>query len=129
MDVLYERCCGLDVHKKTVVACVIVPGSKGKPRKTIRTFGTMTDDLLALGDWLATEQVSHVAMETAPRGAWLQRSNGRKGGDQAPVDPGMAPTTPEASPAGRGPRGRTCPEPGGRSGEGPYLICARRPPA
>jgi len=59
MDVLYERCCGLDVHKKTVVACVIVPGSKGKPRKTIRTFGTMTDDLLALGDWLATEQVSH----------------------------------------------------------------------
>jgi transposase len=64
MDVLYERCCGLDVHKKTVVACVIVPGSKGKPRKTIRTFGTMTDDLLALGDWLATEQVSHVAMES-----------------------------------------------------------------
>src|SRR6266853_1927861 len=64
MDVLYERCCGLDVHKKTVVACVIEPGSKGKPRKTIRTFGTMTDDLLALGDWLAAEEVSHVAMES-----------------------------------------------------------------
>ena len=47
---------GLDVHKKTVVACVIVPGAKGKPQKTIRTFGTMTDDLLALGDWLAEQR-------------------------------------------------------------------------
>ncbi len=53
MDVVYPRCSGLDVHKKTVVACVIVPGAKGKPHKTIRAFGTMTGDLLALGDWLA----------------------------------------------------------------------------
>ena len=53
MDVVYPRCVGLDVHKKTVVACVIVQGAKGKPQKTIRTFGTMTGDLLALGDWLA----------------------------------------------------------------------------
>src|SRR3979409_807706 len=53
MDVVYPGCSGLDVHKKPVVACVIVPGAKGKPQKTIRTFGTMTDDLLALGDWLA----------------------------------------------------------------------------
>jgi transposase len=43
---------------------VIVPGPKGKPHKTIRTFGTMTDDLLALGDWLAAEEVTHVAMES-----------------------------------------------------------------
>ena len=129
MERLLERCAGLDVHKRTVAACVRVPGPGGKRVHHVHTFGTTAADLLALGDWLATEQVSHVAMETAPRGAWLQRSNGRKGGDQAPVDPGMAPTTPEASPAGRGPRGRTCPEPGGRSGEGPYLICARRPPA
>ena len=64
MDVVYSRCAGLDIHKKTVVACVIAPGSKGKPHKTIRTFGTMTDELLALGDWLATEEVTHVAMES-----------------------------------------------------------------
>jgi hypothetical protein len=64
MDVVYPRCSGLDVHKKTVVACVIVPGAKGKPQKTIRTFGTMTGDQLALGDWLAEQEVTHVAMES-----------------------------------------------------------------
>jgi transposase len=64
MDVVYPRCSGLDVHKKTVVACVIVPGAKGKPQKAIRTFGTMTDDLLALGDWLAERGVTQVAMES-----------------------------------------------------------------
>ena len=37
---------------------------KGKPQKAIRAFGTMTDDLLALGDWLAEQQVTHVAMES-----------------------------------------------------------------
>jgi transposase len=64
MDVVHERCCGLDVHKKTVVACIIVPGPSRTPRKAVRTFSTMTDDLLALGDWLAAEQVTHVAMES-----------------------------------------------------------------
>src|SRR6266536_1166355 len=64
MDVVYPRCSGLDIHKRTVVACVIVQESKGKPKKTIKTFGTMTDDLLALGDWLADQDVSHVAMES-----------------------------------------------------------------
>jgi transposase len=64
MDVVYERCCGLDIHKKTVVACRIVPGPAGKPTKEIRTFGTMTEDLLALSDWLASEGVTHVAMES-----------------------------------------------------------------
>jgi transposase len=64
MDVVYPRCAGLDIHNKTVVACVIVQGPKGKPQKTIRTFGTMTEDLLALGDWLGDQDVSHVAMES-----------------------------------------------------------------
>ncbi len=64
MDAIYERCCGLDIHKRTVVACVIVPGSARQARKEIRTFGTMTDDLLALADWLAAEGVTHVAMES-----------------------------------------------------------------
>src|SRR6266516_1827316 len=64
MDAIYERCCGLDIHKRTVVACLIVPGSGRQSRKEIRTFGTMTDDLLVLGDWLAAEGVTHVAMES-----------------------------------------------------------------
>lgn len=64
MDVLYERCCGLDVHKKTVVACVLTPGTPGQPQKAVRTFGTMTADLLALADWLAAAGVTHVTLES-----------------------------------------------------------------
>jgi transposase len=64
MDVLYARCCGLDVHKRSVVACLIISGASAKPRKEIRTFGTMTDDLLALGDWLAEAGCTDVAMES-----------------------------------------------------------------
>jgi transposase len=72
MNVVYERCCGLDVHKKTVVACLIAPasGSHGNPSnpsnpsKEIRTFGTMTADLLALADWLGSARCTHVAMES-----------------------------------------------------------------
>jgi transposase len=64
LDVIYERCCGLDVHKRTVVACLIVAGTHGEPRKEIRTFGTMTEDLLELSDWLAAAGCTHVAMES-----------------------------------------------------------------
>src|ERR1700716_4646848 len=64
MDAIYERCCGLDIHKRTAVACMIVPGSGRQSRKEIRTFGTMTDDLLALADWLVAEGVTYVAMES-----------------------------------------------------------------
>jgi transposase len=53
MQVVYERCAGLDVHKKSVVACRIIPGDAGGWQKQIRTFGTMTTDLLLLADWLA----------------------------------------------------------------------------
>lgn len=59
MQVVYERCCGLDVHKKTVVACVLTPEGK-----QTRTFGTMTQDLLVLVDWLGEHRVTHVAMES-----------------------------------------------------------------
>ena len=58
MDVVYTRCCGIDIHKKIAVACVIVSRTKGPASKEIRTFGTMTDDLLALADWLAAEGVT-----------------------------------------------------------------------
>jgi transposase len=50
MDQLIERCAGLDVHKKTVAACVRVPGPQGERRQETRTFSTMTDGLLALRD-------------------------------------------------------------------------------
>lgn len=63
METLYERCAGLDVHKKTVVACVLVPGKNGGPHKDVRTFGTMTHDILGLRDWLEAAGCTHVAME------------------------------------------------------------------
>jgi transposase len=59
MDVLYPRSCGLDVHKKTVTACVVTPDS----RET-RTFGTVTAELLKLREWLSECEVTHVAMES-----------------------------------------------------------------
>ena len=64
MDVLYERCCGLDIHKRTVVACLVTPGPTGAPTKDVHSFGTMTDDLMRLADWLATNGVTHLAMES-----------------------------------------------------------------
>ena len=64
MDVLYERCCGIDVHKKTVVACLMTPGTGGAPSKETRTYGTMTADLLELMDWLVDAGCTHVAMES-----------------------------------------------------------------
>ncbi len=59
MEVVHPRCSGLDVHKKSVVACVMVPG-----RKQVRTFGTVTAELLRLAEWLQEEGVTHVAMES-----------------------------------------------------------------
>ena len=59
MEVLYRCCCGLDVHARTVVACLIREG-----RKQTRTFSTMTDDLLLLLDWLSGEGCTHVAIES-----------------------------------------------------------------
>jgi transposase len=59
MEVGYECCCGLDVHAKTVVACLVTKG-----RKEIRPFATMTDELLQLGDWLSSAGCTHVAIES-----------------------------------------------------------------
>lgn len=61
MQVVYERCYGLDIHKKVVVACLITLTAKGQRQKEIRTFGTMTHDLLMLLDWLRAAGCSHVA--------------------------------------------------------------------
>jgi len=59
MKVLYDRCCGLDIHKKLVTACLITPDSR-----VIKTFGTMTSDLLELVDWLCANGCTHAAMES-----------------------------------------------------------------
>ena len=64
MRVVHERCAGLDVHKKSVTACRIVPDGQGGWKQEICTFGTKTPDLLELSDWLRQERVSHVAMES-----------------------------------------------------------------
>ncbi len=64
MQVLYERCCGLDVHHATVVGCVRSASTGRRRRSEIRTFGTKTGELLALAEWLATCGVTHVAMES-----------------------------------------------------------------
>jgi len=64
MERVIERCCGLDVHKKTVVAGVRVPGGTGGRDQHVRTFGTTTAELLALRDWLEAYGVTHVAMES-----------------------------------------------------------------
>ena len=64
MDVLHPCCAGLDVHKKTVVACVRRTGPGGAVAAQVRTFATLTAGLLALADWLAAEGVGPVAMES-----------------------------------------------------------------
>lgn len=65
MQVQYERCCGIDMHKETVVACLSVPDAEGRPQKETRTFSTMTGDLTALAQWLTERGCTHVAMESA----------------------------------------------------------------
>ena len=64
METIYPCCAGLDIHKATVVACVRRIGPAGRVHETVRTFGTMTAELLALADWLAAAGVTHVAMES-----------------------------------------------------------------
>ena len=64
MRVVYTRCCGLDVHKKSISACLLTPDDQGGMQQQVRRFGTMTRDLLELLDWLVSHQVTHVAMES-----------------------------------------------------------------
>jgi hypothetical protein len=58
--VIVERCCGLDVHKDVVVACVLVSAAGGKARKQVRSFSTFTSSLLELAAWLMVEVVRQV---------------------------------------------------------------------
>jgi transposase len=64
MRIVYPRCCGLDVHKRSISACLLIPDKEGGTQQEIRRFGTVTRDLLELCDWLASNEVTHVAMES-----------------------------------------------------------------
>lgn len=64
MEAIVERCCGLDVHQASVVACALVGEAGRKPHKEVRTFGTMRRDLEELARWLGEQRCTHVAMES-----------------------------------------------------------------
>jgi len=64
MPVIHARCCGRDVHHKTVVACVLITAPDGVVQRRVQTFGTMTADLLALRDWLDGHGVTPIALES-----------------------------------------------------------------
>ncbi len=64
MQVVYERCCGLDVHQKAVVGCRLLSQQKRPVEKAIRTFATTTNGLRELDHWLAEGQVQQVALES-----------------------------------------------------------------
>jgi transposase len=64
MEVLYAVCCGLDVHKASVTACLRSPGAGPPRRQEVRTFGASTRELLRLADWLTAAGCTHVAMES-----------------------------------------------------------------
>jgi transposase len=64
LNVLLSICCGLDVHKKSITACLLKTSASGEVTSVIRTFGTFTRDLRALAQWLQSEGCRHVAMES-----------------------------------------------------------------
>ena len=64
MRVLHERCCGLDIHQRFVVACLLATSPDGAVHKEVRTYSPMTNDLLAFADWLRAESGGPVVMES-----------------------------------------------------------------
>jgi transposase len=64
VQVIHPCCCGLDIHKKFVVACLLRTGDDGVVCEEVRTFSTLTDDLLAMLDWLVAAGCAQVAMES-----------------------------------------------------------------
>lgn len=64
MQVVYERCAGIDLHKKTAVTTIMITHPDGQAEEHTRTFSTMTSDLLALDEWLGSYHVEVVAMES-----------------------------------------------------------------
>lgn len=64
METIIQRCCGIDVHKKSITVCLTTGKPDEEPTETVKTFSTMTRDLLACRDWLVSEVCTHVAMES-----------------------------------------------------------------
>jgi transposase len=64
MEVQHARCCGIDIHKKSIRVCVLIRESGRKEQKHLREFGTMTSEILSCADWLRNLGVTHVAMES-----------------------------------------------------------------
>src|SRR3954452_7166160 len=62
MQAIIERCCGLDVHQETVVACLLIGAAGARAHKEVRTFRTMRRELEALRDWLTAAGGTHVGM-------------------------------------------------------------------
>ena len=79
MQVVYECCAGLDVHKKTVSACISVCKGRHEKQQQTRAFGTFTQDLLKLADWLKEHGVTHVAMEATGVQGGTGTQDGYKG--------------------------------------------------
>jgi transposase len=64
MEVLHARCCGIDIHKKSITVCVLIQEAGRKEQKHLREFGTTTSEILSCADWLRSLGVTHVAMES-----------------------------------------------------------------
>jgi transposase len=64
MEPIVERCCGLDVHQAGVVACLLIGGAHQRPRKEVRTFRTVTRELIEMREWLQASGCTHAAMES-----------------------------------------------------------------
>jgi len=64
LDIMFRQCAGLDVHKKSVTVCVLIPGKKGKAQRLFKSFGTTTKVLQEMKAWLLGLGVTHVAMES-----------------------------------------------------------------
>jgi len=82
MDILHARCAGLDVHKDFVTACVLLPGEGSEPSKHLEQFGTTTQELRRLSQWLEQEQVTQAAMEST--GVYFALSSALIGRVQVP---------------------------------------------
>ena len=83
MDVVLERCAGVDIGKDEVVACVRTPGRDGKGRrKETRTFRSFTGQVEAMAEWFATEGVTEVVMEAT--GSYWATDGGLRGGSGSP---------------------------------------------
>ena len=64
MEILYERCAGLDVHKKNVKVCLKTKDADGRPSKEVRTYATKTQNILQMRDWLKEQGCTHIALES-----------------------------------------------------------------